>query len=119
MASPAMATGDGSGRADSWSSTGLPWFRAAMGDVLRLADGRNMALFHDDGRFLREGGARTDDFRVYVKPHGRARVRLSAADGTRPGGRACEVRLAGRVSGGWRGVLSALPLPGCRCASRR
>ncbi len=30
----------------------------AMGDVHRLKDGRYLALFHDDGRFIREGGQR-------------------------------------------------------------
>ncbi|MDX1981957.1 MAG: exo-alpha-sialidase [Bryobacteraceae bacterium] len=28
----------------------------AMGDVMRLNDGRYMAVFHDDGRFLKNGG---------------------------------------------------------------
>jgi predicted neuraminidase len=37
----------------------------AMGDVVRLRDGRYMALFHDDGRFLHQGGEKTDDFVVY------------------------------------------------------
>lgn len=36
----------------------------AMASVERLADGSYMALFHDDGRFLRGEGARTA-FRVY------------------------------------------------------
>ncbi|MBT3274470.1 MAG: exo-alpha-sialidase, partial [Spirochaetales bacterium] len=31
----------------------------AMGDVVALNDGRYMALFHDDGRFLHNGGERT------------------------------------------------------------
>ena len=36
----------------------------AMASVVRLADGRHMALFHDDGRFLRNEGVR-EDFRVF------------------------------------------------------
>ncbi|MFH1919477.1 MAG: sialidase family protein [Planctomycetota bacterium] len=36
-----------------------------MGDVVRLRDGSYMALFHDDGRFLRTGGKRTDKMFVY------------------------------------------------------
>ncbi|MFQ6132847.1 MAG: sialidase family protein [Armatimonadota bacterium] len=36
----------------------------AMSDVVRLKDGRYMALFHDDGRFLRGAGKR-EKFRVY------------------------------------------------------
>jgi len=36
----------------------------AMGSVERLKDGRYMALFHDDGRFIREGGERSI-FTVY------------------------------------------------------
>ena len=37
----------------------------AMGDVVRLNDGTYMALFHDDGRFLRNSGIPTDIFYVY------------------------------------------------------
>jgi len=37
----------------------------AMADVVRLKDGSYMALFHDDGRFLRGGGERTNKFFVY------------------------------------------------------
>jgi len=37
----------------------------AMADCVPLADGRYMALFHDDGRFLRAGGKRTGVFRVF------------------------------------------------------
>ena len=37
----------------------------AMGDLMRLKDGSTMALFHDDGRFLREGGERTARMVVY------------------------------------------------------
>jgi hypothetical protein len=37
----------------------------AMADLVRLTDGRYMALFHDDGRFLREEGKNTNEFRVY------------------------------------------------------
>jgi hypothetical protein len=39
----------------------------AMGCVERLKDGRYMALFHDDGRYLRKGGERKDPpvFEVY------------------------------------------------------
>ena len=44
----------------------------AMGDVVRLQDGRYMALFHDDGRFLRNRGEKTDIYRVY---------RILSADG--------------------------------------
>jgi len=36
-----------------------------MADVVRLKDGSYMALFHDDGRFLRLGGKRTGKFFVY------------------------------------------------------
>ena len=36
----------------------------AMASVARLRDGRYMALFHDDGRFLRNAG-KVDGFRVY------------------------------------------------------
>ena len=36
-----------------------------MADVVRLANGSYMALFHDDGRFLRAGGKRTGLFFVY------------------------------------------------------
>ncbi|MEZ5320262.1 MAG: glycoside hydrolase family 2 TIM barrel-domain containing protein [Vicinamibacterales bacterium] len=36
----------------------------AMSSVVRLADGTHMALFHDDGRFLREGGSK-GTFTVY------------------------------------------------------
>lgn len=36
-----------------------------MGDVVRLKDGAYMALFHDDGRFLRADGERTGKFFVY------------------------------------------------------
>ncbi len=38
----------------------------AMGDVARLRDGRYMALFHDDGRFLCNSGDKTDIFEVYA-----------------------------------------------------
>jgi len=37
----------------------------AMSDVVRLKDGRTMAMFHDDGRFFRAGGKRTGIFKVY------------------------------------------------------
>ena len=37
----------------------------AMADLVRLSDGSLMALFHDDGRFLKKGGKRTGRFRVY------------------------------------------------------
>ena len=37
----------------------------AMADCVRLGDGRYMALFHDDGRFFREGGKRTGVFKVF------------------------------------------------------
>jgi hypothetical protein len=37
----------------------------AMADVARLKDGSYMALFHDDGRFLRGSGERELPFRVY------------------------------------------------------
>ncbi|HUT91344.1 MAG TPA: sialidase family protein [Thermoguttaceae bacterium] len=36
-----------------------------MADVVRLKDGSSMALFHDDGRFLRAGGKATGKFHVY------------------------------------------------------
>ncbi|MCC6728757.1 MAG: exo-alpha-sialidase [Chthonomonadales bacterium] len=36
-----------------------------MASVERLADGAYMALFHDDGRFLREGGKATGVFTLY------------------------------------------------------
>ncbi len=36
-----------------------------MSDVVRLNNGRYMALFHDDGRFLFGSGKRTNDFRVF------------------------------------------------------
>ena len=36
----------------------------AMASVVRLGDGRHMALFHDDGRFLRNEGVRAD-FHVF------------------------------------------------------
>jgi hypothetical protein len=36
-----------------------------MGSVERLRDGRYMALFHDDGRFLRKDGKNTAKFVVY------------------------------------------------------
>lgn len=36
-----------------------------MASVARLADGAYMALFHDDGRFLREGGKATGVFTLY------------------------------------------------------
>jgi hypothetical protein len=39
----------------------------AMGDVVKLKPpGRYMAMFHDDGRFLRKSGKRTNTFRVYT-----------------------------------------------------
>ena len=37
----------------------------AMADLVPLRDGRLMALFHDDGRFLHDSGVRTDCFVVY------------------------------------------------------
>ncbi len=37
----------------------------AMADLVRLKSGAYMALFHDDGRFLRADGERTDKFYVY------------------------------------------------------
>ena len=37
----------------------------AMASCVPLKDGRHMALFHDDGRFLRKGGRRTNRFIVY------------------------------------------------------
>jgi len=37
----------------------------AMGDVIRLKDGRYMAFFHDDGRFIQNSGNKTDVFIVY------------------------------------------------------
>ncbi|MHC4081731.1 MAG: sialidase family protein [Planctomycetota bacterium] len=36
-----------------------------MSSVVHLADGRSMALFHDDGRFLRAGGTRSGGMWVY------------------------------------------------------
>jgi hypothetical protein len=36
-----------------------------MADLVRLKDGSYIALFHDDGRFLRAGGKRTNKFFVY------------------------------------------------------
>jgi len=36
----------------------------AMADLVRLKDGRYIAFFHDDGRFIREGGER-GPFKVY------------------------------------------------------
>jgi hypothetical protein len=36
-----------------------------MSSVVPLADGRSMALFHDDGRFLRAGGKRSGGMWVY------------------------------------------------------
>ena len=39
----------------------------AMGDVVKLKPpGHYMAMFHDDGRFLRKSGKRTDVFRLYA-----------------------------------------------------
>ena len=38
----------------------------AMADVARLHDGRYMALFHDDGRFLRNSGQQMNAFVVYA-----------------------------------------------------
>ncbi len=52
---------------DSWSDLepiGDYGGIVAMGAVARLADGRSMALFHDDGRFLRNAGKR-GAFEVY------------------------------------------------------
>lgn len=37
----------------------------AMSDLARLKDGRWLAMFHDDGRFFRADGQRTDRFTVY------------------------------------------------------
>lgn len=37
----------------------------AMSDLVRLRDGRWMAMFHDDGRFFRAGGRPTGIFTVY------------------------------------------------------
>ncbi|HUT34189.1 MAG TPA: sialidase family protein [Planctomycetota bacterium] len=37
----------------------------AMASCVRLKDGRYMAMFHDDGRFLKKGGKRTSRFVVY------------------------------------------------------
>jgi len=37
----------------------------AMGSVERLRDGRYVALFHDDGRFLRAGGRASDTMTLY------------------------------------------------------
>jgi len=37
----------------------------AMSSVERLADGSYMAMFHDDGRFIRGGGERSGEFWVY------------------------------------------------------
>ncbi len=37
----------------------------AMGDLMRLKDGSYMTFFHDDGRFLRNSGRRTNVFEVY------------------------------------------------------
>jgi hypothetical protein len=37
----------------------------AMGSVARLANGDYVALFHDDGRFFREGGKRTETMTLY------------------------------------------------------
>jgi len=38
----------------------------AIADMIRLKDGRYMALFHDDGRFLHNSGTKTDLFAVYA-----------------------------------------------------
>ena len=38
----------------------------AMGCVIPLADGDYLALFHDDGRFFRADGVRTDQMHVYA-----------------------------------------------------
>jgi len=37
----------------------------AMASCVRLRDGRTMALFHDDGRFLKKSGTQTNRFIVY------------------------------------------------------
>jgi hypothetical protein len=37
----------------------------AMADLVRRKDGRYMALFHDDGRFLKAQGKRTNRFQVF------------------------------------------------------
>lgn len=37
----------------------------AVADLVRLEDGRYMAFFHDDGRFLRNSGVKTDRYQVY------------------------------------------------------
>lgn len=38
----------------------------AMSDLIRLRDGRYMAFFHDDGRFLTKVSRRTNRFRVFA-----------------------------------------------------
>ena len=61
-----MAVSEGDGR--TWSELepiGDFGGIVAMADVVRLEDGSYIALFHDDGRFLRAGGKRTNQFFVY------------------------------------------------------
>jgi len=38
----------------------------AMGDLVRLKDGRYMTLFHDDGRFIREGSQKKNPVQFHV-----------------------------------------------------
>ena len=52
----------------------------AMADVARLLDGRYMALFHDDGRFLQNSGQQTNAFEVYAA-YRRRRSQLGWARG--------------------------------------
>ncbi len=61
-----MATSEDDGR--TWSELepiGDFGGIVAMASCVRLADGRYMALFHDDGRFFRADGKRTGVFDVY------------------------------------------------------
>ena len=36
-----------------------------MASLVRLRDGSHLAMFHDDGRFFREGGSADGVFRLY------------------------------------------------------
>lgn len=81
----------------------------AMGSVERLRDGRYMALFHDDGRYLRKDGERKDPpvFEVYkiLSEDGGLTWRQPEVIATHPEAHLCEPGLIRSPDGSQMAVL--------------
>ena len=79
----------------------------AMGCVGRLADGRYVAMFHDDGRFFREDGERTETFTLYQVFSEDGGLTWSAPEAIWSGGdvHLCEPGLVRSPDGGTLAIL--------------